>query len=96
VLLKKISKDKFDKMIVYLGWENVDRTNNHVERHNRVFRMLQKTRYKRRKAHTIEKAIELDLYSRMIRHPLYDERLQERSCSEKESSIWKMAASWES
>ncbi len=45
-------------MIVYLGWENVDRTNHHVERHNRVFRMLQKTRYKRRKVHTIEKAIE--------------------------------------
>jgi hypothetical protein len=37
--LKKISKEKFDKMIVYLAWENVDRTNNHVERHNRVFRI---------------------------------------------------------
>ncbi len=90
--LKKISKEKFDQMIVYRGWENVDRTNNHVERHNRVFRMLQKTRYKRRKAHTIEKAIELDLYSRMIRHPLYDERFQERSCPEQESSIWETAA----
>ena len=44
--LKKISKEKFDKMIVFLGWENVDRTNNHVERNNRVFRMLQKTRDK--------------------------------------------------
>lgn len=90
--LKKISKEKFDKMIVYLGWENVDRTNNHVERHNRVFRMLQKTRYKRRKVHTIEKAIELDLYGRMLRHPLYDERFGERSCSEQEASIWKQAA----
>ena len=90
--LKKISKEKFDKMIVYLGWENVDRTNNHVERHNRVFRMLQKTRYKRRKVHTIEKAIELDLYSRMLRHPLYDERFGERSCAEQEASIWEQAA----
>jgi len=90
--LKKISKEKFDKMIVYLGWENVDRTNNHVERHNRVFRMLQKTRYKRRKVHTIEKAIELDLYSRMLRHPLYDERFGERSCTEQEASIWEQAA----
>ena len=90
--LKKISKEKFDKMIVYLGWENVDRTNNHVERHNRVFRMLQKTRYKRRKTHTIEKAIELDLYSRMLRHPLYDERFQERSCPEQEPSTWEIAA----
>ncbi|MFQ5853191.1 MAG: hypothetical protein ACE5JU_21745, partial [Candidatus Binatia bacterium] len=29
--LKKLSKDTFDTMIVFLGWENVDRTNNHVE-----------------------------------------------------------------
>jgi Transposase len=43
--LKKISKDKVDKMIVFLGWENGQRTNNHVERNNRVFRMMQKTRY---------------------------------------------------
>ncbi|PON12652.1 hypothetical protein C2W62_38505, partial [Candidatus Entotheonella serta] len=34
--LKKISKEKLAKMIVELGWENVDWTNNHVERHNRV------------------------------------------------------------
>ncbi len=64
--LKKICKDKFDKMIVFLGWENVDRTNNHVERNNRVFRMLQKTRDKRRKVHTIAKAIGLELYARML------------------------------
>jgi hypothetical protein len=59
--LKKICKDIFEKIIVFLGWENVDRTNNRVERNNRVFRMLQKTRYKRRKSRTIEKALELEL-----------------------------------
>ncbi len=64
--LKKLNKDRFEKMIVFLGWDNVERTNNHVERNNRAFRMLQKTRYKRRKQHTIEKALELDLYSRML------------------------------
>ena len=69
--LKKVRKNTFEKMIVFLGWENVDRTNNHVERNNRVFRLLQKTRYKRRKVHTIEKALELELYARMIGHPLY-------------------------
>lgn len=87
-----ISKEKFEKMIVYLGWENVDRTNHHVERHNRAFRMQQKTRYKRRKAHTIEKAIELDLYSWMLRHPLYDERFGERSCSAQDGTVWEIAA----
>ena len=59
-------------MITFLGWENVERTNNHVERNNRGFRMMQKTRYKRRKKHTIEKALELDLYQRMLKHPLYN------------------------
>ena len=69
--LKKLSPDKFDKLTVFLGGENGERTNNHGERHNRVFRMMQKTRYKRRKAHTLEKALELELYARMLAHPLY-------------------------
>ena len=90
--LKKISKEKFDKMIVFMGWENVDRTSNHVERNNRVFRMLQKTRYKRRKVHTIEKAIELELYSRMLRHPLYDESFQGRHPPDQAESITEIAA----
>ena len=76
--LKKIRKDTFNKMIVFLGWDNVDRTSNHVERNNRVFRMLQKTRYKRRRVHTIEKALELDLYARMLAHPLCSPTLRER------------------
>ena len=92
--LKKIRKDVFDKLIVFLGWENVDRTNNHVERNNRVFRMLQKTRYKRRKTHTIEKALELDLYARMVMHPLYvyAPPLREIPISSQEPDGWKMAA----
>ena len=90
--LKKVRKDVFEKMIVFLGWENVDRTNNHVERNNRVFRMLQKTRYKRRKTHTIEKALELELYARMVVHPLYAPLLQEVSIPFEESDGWKMAA----
>ncbi len=90
--LKKISKKPCDKMIVCLGSENVDRTNNHVERNNRVFRMLQKTRDKRRKVHTIEKAIELELYSRMLCHPLYDESFQKRHPPGREESITEIAA----
>jgi len=69
--LKKLNKTAFEKMIVFLKEENLERTNNHVERNNRAFRMLQKTRYKRRKDHTIEKALELFLYARMWAHPLY-------------------------
>ena len=76
--LKKLAKDKFEKMIVFLAWENVDSTNNHVERNNRVFRMMQKTRYKRRQTHTIQMALELDLYARMLNHPLYSTCLQQK------------------
>ena len=70
--LKKLKKERFEKMITFLGWDNVERNNNHVERNNQGFRMMQKTRYKRRKKHTIEMALELDLYQRMLKHPLYN------------------------
>lgn len=90
--LKKLSRDRFEKMIVFLSWENVERTNNHVERNNRVFRMLQKTRYKRRRTHTLEKALELDLYARMLKHPLYRQKIKNQPDVLKEPSRWKRAA----
>jgi hypothetical protein len=90
--LKKLSPDKFDKRIVFLGWENGERTNNHGERNNRVFRMMQKTRYKRRKAHTLEKALELELYARMLAHPLYQHNVRELPVLFQETAILKMAA----
>jgi hypothetical protein len=91
-VLRKIGKDKFDKMIVFLGWENGQRTNNHVERNNRVFRMMQKTRYKRRKPHTLEKALELELYARMLEHPLYPHKLRALPVRSQETTTLKMAA----
>ena len=90
--LKKLSTDKFANMIVFLGWENGERTNNHVERNNRVFRMMQKTRYKRRKVHTLEKALELELYARMLEHPLYRHNSRELRLLCREKSSLKMAA----
>ena len=90
--LKKLARDRFEKMITFLRWENVERTNNHVERNNRVFRMLQKTRYKRRRTHTLEKALELDLYARMLKHPLYRQKIKNRPNVLKEPSGLKRAA----
>lgn len=70
--LKKLRKERFEKMIVFLKEEKyTERTSNHVERNNRSFRMLQKTRYRRRLERTIRMAIELDLYARMLQHPLF-------------------------
>lgn len=81
--LKKLNKAAFEHMVVFLEDEKIERTNNHVERNNRAFRMLQKTRYKRRKDHTIEKALELMLYARMLDHPLYHSRDGESLTQEK-------------
>ena len=90
--LKKIGKDTFENMIVFLGYDHIDCTNNHVERNNRAFRMMQKTRYKRRKRHTIENAIELHLYARMLDHPLYPHYIREALVSSQEISTPKIAA----
>lgn len=90
--LKKLRKDQFEHMMVFLGWENGDCTNNHVERNNRGFRMLPKTRYKRRQDHTIAKALELDLYARMLMHPFYEHNFRERHSPFQEASIEKIAA----
>ena len=90
--LKTLKKEKFEKMIVFLGWEDMERTNNHVERNNRAFRMLQKTRYKRRKQHTIEKALELELYARMLEHELYDLNRVNIPITLQKKSTLKMAA----
>jgi hypothetical protein len=60
----------FEKLIVYMAYTNADRTNNHVERSNRAFRMVQKTRYKRRRSHTIDMAYWLHLERDWLDHPL--------------------------
>lgn len=70
VFMAKLRESKFQRMITFLGWKNVDRTNNHVERNNRSFRMIQKSRYRRRGAHTIAGSLWLDLLRRQVRHPL--------------------------
>jgi hypothetical protein len=90
--LTKLSPDKFDKMSVFLGWEKGERTNHHGERNNRVFRMMQKTRYKRRKAHTLEKALELELSARMFAHLFYQHNGRELPVLFQETAILEMAA----
>lgn len=60
-VLKRLTPKKFEKLIVFLSTEVKERTSNHVERKNRRFRMLQKTRYSRRKPYTIANALKLEL-----------------------------------
>lgn len=68
---RRLVPEKFEKMIVFLNYTNLDRTNNHVERGNRTFRMLQKTRYRRRRRRTIRLALQLHLLRRWRKHPRY-------------------------
>jgi hypothetical protein len=60
----------FGKLIVSLSWHHVPRTSNHVERKNRAFRLVQKTRYKRRRSYMIKRAYWLHLVRTWERHPL--------------------------
>jgi hypothetical protein len=90
--LKKLSPDKFDQMMVFLGGENGERTNKQVERQHRGFRMMPKTRSKRRKAHPLEKALELALSARMSEQPLYRHNVRELPVHLQETAILKMAA----
>ena len=60
-ILARIRAEKLEPFIAYLGLPGLERTTNHVERKNRRFRLLQKTRYKRRKPHTIANAMKLEL-----------------------------------
>lgn len=60
-VLNRLAPKKFEKLIVFLSTEAKERTSNPVERKNRRFRMLQKTRYNRRKLWTITNALKLEL-----------------------------------
>jgi hypothetical protein len=60
-ILARLGGQKLEPFIAYLGLPGLERTTNHVERKNRRFRLLQKTRYKRRKPHTIANAMKLEL-----------------------------------
>lgn len=68
--IHRVRRHEFEKMIVFMAYENLDRTNNHVERGNRSFRMIQKTRYRRRRTRTIMLALELHVLRRWRKHPL--------------------------
>jgi transposase len=71
--MKKLGKDVFKKLVSYLGYTNVPRTNNHVEGVNRKFRKQQKTCYKRRVKDTIRAALNHFLVYSARKHLLYDE-----------------------
>lgn len=89
-VLKRLRGDRLEPFIAYLGVPGLKRTTNHVERKNRRFRLLQKTRYKRRKPHTIANAMKLELMYQKRRweaaHLAADHSDSERTDSEQSPS----------
>jgi hypothetical protein len=74
--LERLENDSvFEKLIVSLNWHRVPRTNNHVERCNRAFRLVQKTRYKRRRHYMIKRAYWLHVMRDWRDHPLVVDRV---------------------
>lgn len=63
-ITRRLTAPSFEKLISFLKSDDGQRTNNHVERRNRDYRMIQKTRYRHRTKARIEQAIRLDLARR--------------------------------
>lgn len=63
--LKQLDEERFPKLMAYLANPNSRRvrTNNHVERTNRMFRLLEKVRYKWRRRRTLVRFVVLTLDS---------------------------------
>lgn len=75
--LRRLSRGKFEKMITFLDYENLDYTTNHVERTNRWFRKRQKTHYRNRLDRTIRNMLKADLM-RWSTSPLSPVKLTKR------------------
>ena len=61
--MKQLNEEKFPKLMAYLRnpLSQRVRTNNHVERTNRMFRLLEKVRYKWRRRRTLVRFVVLKL-----------------------------------
>jgi hypothetical protein len=61
--MKQLDEEKFRKLMAYLNTPVGQRvrTNNHVERTNRLFRLLEKVRYKWRRRRTLVRFVVLKL-----------------------------------
>ena len=64
---QRLEDESFNKLIGYMRRDDGERTSNHVERLNRGFRLIQKTRYRHRTTATVERAIRLDISYRARR-----------------------------
>jgi transposase-like protein len=77
-VLNLIRGGDFEHMIVYLDYENLDKTNNNAERENRVYQKGEKVRYRARKTHTRLNYVRLRARQRNRRSVERNDRLRRR------------------
>ncbi len=77
-VLNVIRGDAFEQMIVYLDYENLDKTNNNAERENRVYQKGEKVRYRARKTRTRLNYVRLRARQRNQRSTERNDHLQRR------------------
>lgn len=65
--LERLSGDTLEKACRFLEYENLPKTNNHVEGKARAFRKRQKSHYKLRRSGTIDRALKMDLMRQKAR-----------------------------
>ena len=77
-VINLIRGDEFEQMIIYLDYENLDKTNNHAERTNRVYQKGEKGRYRARTTRTRLNYVKLQARQRNRRSAHRKERLKRR------------------
>ncbi len=77
-VLNVIRGDDFERMIVYLDYENLDKTNNNAERGNRTYQKGEKVRYRARKTHTRLDYVRLQARRRNHRSAGRDDHLRRK------------------
>jgi len=77
-VLNVIRGDDFEQMIVYLDYENLDKTNNNAERENRTYQKGEKVRYRARKTRTRLNYVRLQARRRNHRSIERDDHLRRK------------------
>jgi len=77
-VINLIRGDEFEQMIIYLDYENLDKTNNDAERTNRVYQKGEKVRYRARTTRTRQNYARLQARQRNQRSTHRKERLKRR------------------
>jgi len=77
-VINLIRGDEFEQMIIYLDYENLDKTNNDAERTNRVYQKGEKVRYRSRTTRTRRNYVKLQARQRNQRSVHRKDRLKRR------------------